>query len=405
MVFRRAIYAELLKDAKDSRVSILVGARQVGKTYLLKKLSSDLKDDRYFNLEFSDELRLFNADETEIIGLLKNSGSNIFIDEFHYIENISKIFKAIYDHCEWRKKDFIKIYASGSSALAMHKHLKESLAGRFKKYWIRPLSYREFCSNSEIDTDLDEFLCFGALPGTYDLKRNPSRKDKQNYLREILNSYIQKDVKALVAEENISAFNNLLYILADKQGQIVSTANLASETRVSAPTIEKYISILEQTFVLYVLKPFSGNLSNELKKSKKYYLYDLGIRNSLLKDFSALRNRPDKGFILETFVYHYLLSIADTSDTEIYFWRTSDDMEIDFVWTCNRIPYPIEVKESLRKPEVFPALIKFLKAYPRAPFAVVINDKIDEELWHKDRKIYFISYKNIERLEEILKTE
>ena len=99
MVFRRAIYAELLKDAKDSRVSILVGARQVGKTYLLKKLSSDLKDDRYFNLEFSDELRLFNADETEIIGLLKNSGSNIFIDEFHYIENISKIFKAIYDHC------------------------------------------------------------------------------------------------------------------------------------------------------------------------------------------------------------------------------------------------------------------------------------------------------------------
>ena len=131
----------------------------------------------------------------------------------------------------------------------------------------------------------------------------------------------------------------------------------------------------------------------------------MGIRNSLLKDFSALKNRPDKGFILETFVYHYLLSIADTSDTEIYFWRTSDGMEIDFVWTCNRIPYPIEVKATLRKPEVFPALIKFLKAYPRAPFAVVINDKIDEELWHKDRKIYFISYKNIERLEEILKTE
>jgi len=404
MVFRRAIYAELLKDANDSRVSILVGARQVGKTYLMKKLSSDLKDDRYFNLEFSDELRLFNADEASIISLLKKSGSNIFIDEFHYVENISKILKAIYDHCNWHKKNSIKIYASGSSALEMHKHLKESLAGRFKKYWIRPLSYREFCSNSEIDTGLDEFLCYGALPGTYDLKSNPSRKDKQHYLREILNSYIQKDVKALVAEENISAFNNLLYILADKQGQIVSTAGLASEIRVSAPTVEKYISILEQTFVLYVLKSFSGNLSNELKKSKKYYLYDLGIRNSLLKDFSALKNRADKGFIMETFVYHYLLSIADTSDTEICFWRTSDDMEIDFVWTHNRIPYPIEVKSSIRKPEVFPALIKFLKAYPRAPFAVVINEKIDEEIWHKDRKIYFISYKNIEQLEEILKS-
>ncbi len=97
-----------------------------------------------------------------------------------------------------------------------------------------------------------------------------------------------------------------------------------------------------------------------------------------------------------------MLGIADSSDTEIYFWRTSDDMEIDFIWNRNRIPYPIEVKSSLRKPEVFPALIKFLKAYPKVPFAVVINEKIDEEIWHKDRKIYFISYKNIDRLEEIL---
>lgn len=402
MAFRRAIYKELLNDADDSRISILVGARQVGKTYLMKKLAGDLKHDHYFNLEFSDQLRLFNASESEIILLLQNSGSNIFIDEFHYVENISKIFKAIYDQAQWNKKDVLKVYASGSSALEMHKHLKESLAGRFKKTWIKPLSYNEFSSNSEIDTSLDEFLLYGALPGTYDLKRNPSHKDRQQYLQEILNSYIQKDVKALVAEENISAFNNLIYILADKQGQIISSSNLANEIRVSAPTVEKYLSILEQTFVLYVLKSFSGNLSNELKKSKKYYFYDLGIRNALLKDFSTLKNRQDKGYIMETFIYHYLLGIADSSDTEICFWRTSDDMEIDFIWNRNRIPYPIEVKSSLRKPEIFPALIKFLRAYPKAPFAVVLNEKIDEEIWHKDRKIYFISYKNIDRLEELL---
>lgn len=402
MGFRRKIFGELLKDAEDSRISILVGARQVGKTYLMKKLSAQLKNDRYFNLEFSDQLRLFNLSESAIIQLLRESGSNIFIDEFHYLENISKIFKAIYDYGEWHGKERIKIYASGSSALEMHKHLKESLAGRFKKYFIRPLSYKEFQSNPEIDTSFDEFLQYGALPGTYNLERNPGHKDRQQYLEEILNSYIQKDIKSLVAEENIAAFNNLLYILADKQGQIIRTSSLSSEIRVSVPTVEKYISLLEQTFTLYSLTSFSGNLSNELKKSKKYYLYDLGIRNSLLKDFRAIKARPDKGFILETFVYHYLLGIADSSDTEIYFWRTSDDMEIDFIWNRNRTPCPIEVKSSLRKAEIFPSLIKFLRAYPTAPFAIVINDKIDEEIYHQDRKIYFISYKNIDRLEELL---
>jgi predicted AAA+ superfamily ATPase len=401
MNFKRNIYPALVQDSQNPKIIILMGARQVGKTYLMKKLANELKNYRYFNLEFSEQLLLFNGSENEIIQLLKSSGQYIFIDEFHYLENISKIFKAIYDESSWSNHS-VKIYASGSSALEMHKHLEESLGGRLKKYWIKPLSYKEFCSNSEIKSELSEFLCYGALPGTYDLKQHPTNKDRQQYLQEILNAYIQKEVKFLIVEENIVAFNHLLYILADKQGQITSTASLANEIKVTAATVEKYISILEQTFVLYSLKSFSGNLSNELKKSKKYYYYDLGVRNALIKDFSSLTNRADKGCILETFTYHYLLNIADDSDTEIFFWRTSDGMEIDFIWNRNRIPYPIEVKSSLRKPEVFPALIKFLKAYPKAPFAVVLNDKVDEEIFHKDHKIYFISFKNIDYLEELL---
>ncbi len=401
MSFKRNIYPALVQDSQNPKIIILMGARQVGKTYLMKKLANELKNYRYFNLEFSEQLLLFNGSENEIIQLLKSSGQYIFIDEFHYLENISKIFKAIYDESTWSNHS-VKIYASGSSALEMHKHLKESLAGRLKKYWIKPLSYKEFCSNSEIKSELSEFLCYGALPGTYDLKQHPTHRDRQQYLQEILNAYIQKDVKSLIIEENIVAFNHLLYILADKQGQITSTASLANEIKVTAATVEKYISILEQTFVLYSLKSFSGNLSNELKKSKKYYYYDLGVRNALIKDFSSLANRADKGCILETFTYHYLLNIADDSDTEIFFWRTSDGMEIDFIWNRNRTPYPIEVKSSLRKPEVFPALIKFLKAYPKAPFAIVLNDKVDEEIFHKDRKIHFISFKNIDYLEELL---
>lgn len=402
MVFTRAVFKDLLEDAKDPRITILQGSRQVGKTYLLKLLSKKLKNDHYFNLEESDDLRLFNADDSTIVELIKDSGSYIFIDEFHYVENISKIFKIIYDQDSWDEKMDTKIYASGSSALEMHKHLKESLVGRYKKYLIRPLSYAEFQTNKDIDTDLDVFLKFGALPGTYDPRKNPNNKDKQAYLGRILDAYIQKDIKALVAEENMAAFNNLIYLLADSQGQVVSSSSLAKEIRVSVPTVERYISLLEQTFVLYPLKSFAANLSNELKKSKKYYLYDLGVRNSLLKDFSTYTNRKDKGSILETFVYHQLLNIIDPSDTEIFFWRTSDQHEVDFVINHNRKPIPVEVKSSLRKPVLLPALKKFLRAYPQAPCAVVVNDKFDEALYIDDYKIYFVSFENIDSIASLV---
>lgn len=402
MPFSRDEFKDLLEDASDPRITILQGARQVGKTYLLKQLSKKLKNDHYFNLEESEDLRLFNTDEKDIVELIRGAGSYIFIDEFHYVENISKIFKIVYDQDSWDEKLDTKIYASGSSALEMHKHLKESLVGRYKRYWIRPLSYSEFQTNRDIDTDLDVFLKFGALPGTYDTRMNPGNREKQSYLERIHDSYIQKDIKSLVAEENIAAFNNLVYILADTQGQLVSVSSLSREIRMSVPTVERYISLLEQTFVLYTLNSFSGNLSNELKKSKKYYLYDLGVRNALIKDFSACKNRKDKGAILETFVYHQLLSFVDSSDTDILFWRTSDGHEVDFVINKNRIPVPVEVKSSMRKPELFPALKKFMKAYPTAPFAIVVNDKFDEEYYEADRKVYFVSFENIDRLEEIL---
>lgn len=402
MPFIRDIFQDLLDDSKDPRITILSGARQVGKTYLLKQLSKELKNDHYFNLEESDDLRLFNAEEKKIIELIKSSGTYVFIDEFQYVENISKIFKIIYDKDSWKDKLDTKIYASGSSAIEMHKHLKESLVGRYKKYWIKPLSFSEFLTNREIDTDLDVFLKFGALPGTYNPKTNPTNRDKQDYLEKIQNAYIQRDIKALVAEENLAAFNNLVYILADNQGQISSSSNLARGIKVSVPTVERYLSVLEQTFSLYILKSFSGNLSNELKKSKKYYLYDLGVRNSLLKDFSSYKNRKDKGVILETFVYHQLLNFIDSSDTDIFFWRTSDQYEIDFIVNKNRIPIPIEVKSSVRRPELFPSIKKFMKAYPKAPFAVVINDKFDEEYYENDRKVYYISFENIASLQEIL---
>ena len=396
MEFERTIYNQLAQELESKKLTIIFGARQIGKTFLLEKLHKRFKDSRIFSLEEPDDLSLFNNSNSEILKLLRNSGSVILIDEFHYIKNASHIFKAIYD-----SGGKPKIYATGSSAIEMHKHLKESMAGRFKAYYLKPLSLEEFLTN-KIGLTLDEFLMYGGLPGTYDPKENPERKDKQQYLKQILSTYIQKDIKSLIKEENISAFNNLLFILAECQGQIVSMSNLSRELGLSVNTINKYLSILEQTFVLYSLRGFSNNLSNELKKSTKFYFYDLGIRNALIKNFNPIKMRKDKGTIWETFVYQYLLGIQDESDTDIFFWRTSNNVEIDFVWVKNQVPIPIEVKSKLSSTGIPSSMKSFIRAYTNAPFAVILNENIEAELEYNGKTIHFIKLSEINILKEYL---
>lgn len=169
--------------------------------------------------------------------MLTQTAEILLLDEFHYLKNASHFFKAVFD-----SGAAVKIFASGSSSLEIHKHLKESLAGLLAKR---------------------------------------DSQERQTYLHDLLETYILKDIKALIKDENIKAFNHLIYLLADSRGAVVSVANLAREVGLTARTIEKYLTILEQTYVCYPVPSFSTNLANELKKSKKYYLYDIGIRNAM----------------------------------------------------------------------------------------------------------------------------
>ncbi len=403
MVFERKMYATLLDSEKSKKISLIFGARQVGKTYLLKKLDDNLSSkkskSRYFNLEFPDHSIEFNASESEIFEMLKKY-NYIFIDEFHYVTNISKIFKAIYDWCDLHPQERIKIFASGSSAIEMHKHLKESMAGRFNKYYIRPLSYEEYISDQTKKNKLEDYVRFGGLPGVYDKEYAKDPMKKEIYLKNIYTTYIQKDVKSLVLEDNISAFNNLCFILAENQGQILPSTNLANEVRISASTVEKYLDILQETFILHQVKSFAKNLSNELKKSKKYYFYDLGIRNAIANNFQF--TEKEKGKIWEGYVYNYLVTLTDQTNAEVYFWRTSDQVEIDFIWLRNRIPTPIEVKSTLSKAEAPKAFKTFIRAYPNAPMGIVINKTINETIWFMEKPVHFISFENISELKTLL---
>lgn len=409
MPFNRTVFAKLQEELKRPEICYLFGARQVGKTYLLESVLEAIKSKskkpnfKYYNLEIPSDLAQFSGSDAEIFDLLKESPKYLFIDEFHYLENASHIFKAIYD------SDLdIKIFASGSSALEMHKHLAESLAGRTRKYQLAPLSIEEYVSDSRTNDklsakDFDRIAQFGTLPGTYyDKKlRYRNTEERKEYLMQILETYIQRDIKSHLREENLSAFNSLLFLLAEYQGQIVSTSSLANDLKVSRPTVEKYIELLEQTYVLHTLTPFSGNLANELKKSKKYYLYDWGERNALLKDFSELDKREDKGCFWESLIYAHLRSLK-TVEVDIHFWRTSSGNEVDFVWRKNRKLTAIEVKSNLKKPEIASGLKSFLRAYPKTEKAIVFNESVSSIEDYRGHQIHFVRFRDLLEIEGLI---
>ncbi len=387
----RFIWNELWNDLKRPEITILLGARQVGKTFLLKEMERALQKSGqkavYYNLEIPGDLLKFTGSEQEIFHLLTRAADVVLLDEFHYLKNASHLFKAVFD-----SGAKVKIVASGSSSLEIHKHLKESLAGRRHLIKVFPLSLQEHKDNG---LPLDSVLTEGTLPGLLSRETAPER---QSYLRDLLETYILKDIKGLIKEENVKAFNHLLYLLAEFQGSVVPVANLAREVGLTARTIEKYLTVLEQTYVCYSLPSFSTRLANELRKSRKYYLYDLGIRNAILKNFeSDPDKRQDKGVLYESVVFLELLRMVSPT-TSLHFWRTKQKMEVDFVKVVNRQPIPIEVKSGLKTPALPEGMKAFLDRYPQAALGVVVSDRAMGDIVYNKTTVKFIRWQDVAQI-------
>ncbi len=396
MVIKRFIFNKLKDEIHEPEISILLGPRQVGKTTLLHELEKYSKKQglktSFYDLEQPQVLAQFNRPAAETIELLSQSGRVIFIDEFHYLQNASKIFKAIFD-----AKKKVKIICSGSSSLEIHKHLKESLAGRRFLFRIFPLQMSEIKAHKK-KYSISSYIQYGGLPG---LTHTDDEQRKQLMLNEILGSYILKDIKSLIKEENIRAFNHLLYLLAENQGSMISMNNISNKINMSVKAVQRYLDILEETYVNYRIYSYSNNLGNELKKSCKTYLYDSGIRNTILKDFSDVNSRPDKGALLESFVFLHLNQWLEPN-MEIKFWRTKDGGEVDFVLLKNRKPIPIEVKSKLTKAEVPKGLKRFLNRYTNVKNAFVINEHITEEVAYQSCRIQFLTYEELLQSKDVI---
>lgn len=378
-----------IRDALARKEAIFIlGARQVGKTTLMKHLMEEFADNttHYFDLEDPSNLSIINKGVNEFLAflssqeLVENNTNYIFIDEIQYANDFSSLIKYIVDH----HSNKYKLVLSGSSSLQIKKKFKESLVGRKLVFELYPLSFSEFCafkdesiiSKKLLEVDpykleedplrfeseklrnlLKEFLLYGGFPKVV-LERK--KEDKIRDLEDIVNSYIMKDIRHIFNLEKIEQFNHLIKLLAVFMGKELNISKLSNETKLHKQTLEHYLSALESGYITKIIKPYHKNLATELRKTPKCYFIDSGIRNFLVSNFSEMEFRPDRGELLENFVFSQLLKKAGPL-TKINCWRTKNKQEIDFILQQENKFFAFEVKWNDGS---FQNLKKFKQIYP-----------------------------------------
>lgn len=372
----RIIAEKLLQAFYKKKVIILLGARQVGKTTLLKEVVKQAnKPTVWFNADEADILESFSSavTSTQLIQLIGPSSQLVIIDEAQQIPDIGKKLKLIYDN-----RPDIQVIATGSSAFDLQSQTAEPLTGRKKTFQLYPISFGETVKDTsrlEAKRLLDTRLIYGLYP---EVLNNPGQE--KEILIEIAQSYLYKDVLQLDSIRKPSHIEKLLKALAFQVGSEVSYHELAQTIgNIDTATVEKYLDLLEKAFVIFKLPAFNRNLRNEIKKGKKYYFYDNGIRNVLINNFTFPEMRQDKGALWENFLISERLKLNayESRFVNTYFWRTHDNAEIDYLEETDGMLYAYEFKWKDQRVR-FP--VSFLQSYPEHQKAVISRQNFEEFL-------------------------
>ena len=325
----RIIQQEIEKNLFKKKVLLLIGARQIGKTTLLKQVLLNCKEQNlWLNAdEFDVKRKLENATtSTQLLQLFGNA-KLIVIDEAQQVENIGLKLKLVID-----TNPELQIIATGSSAFELLQKSNEPLTGRKKEYHLYPISFSEMVNHTSLLNEqrlLENRLIYGSYP---EVINNPG--NEKEVLKEITNSYLYKDVLRYDGIKKASVIDKLLVALALQIGCEVSYNELAKTIgNINSATVEKYIDLLEKAFVIYKLPALSRNLRNEIKKGKKIYFYDNGIRNAVINNFNPLALRNDKGALWKNFLISERMKMNSYSKhyCNTYFWRTFDQAEVDYI--------------------------------------------------------------------------
>lgn len=373
MIIERIIENTLLQKLQPGKVILLLGPRRVGKTFLLNKVIT----------KFSEKKIFWNGEDLSVHDLLKKrsvqnykniigNSEIIFIDEAQKIPEIGLILKLIIDSFP-----NIKIVATGSSAFDIKNSTGEPLTGRKRDLFLFPLSEKELVEYEKVEQradNLKERLIYGSMP---EIIYGKSKNEKQEYLRELMNSYLLKDILIYENVKNSAKIFDLLRMIAFQIGNEVSLNELSKKLAISKNTVERYLDLLEKVFIVFRIRGFSKNLRKEIVKSSKWYFIDNGIRNAVISNFNSLTFRDDVGALWENYMISERIKYQSYNNifSNNYFWRTYDQQEIDFIEEREGNLFAYEFKwkpQNLKIPKAW------AKAYPESQFNIITSENYFE---------------------------
>lgn len=365
----RTLQAKIEERLAPGKAVLIYGARRVGKTILLKEIFNKIEGKKM--LLIGEDMDVQNMLQNRSVHHYRQlfEGMNLLaIDEAQSIPEIGSVIKLIIDEIP-----HIQVIATGSSSFDLLNKIGEPLVGRASQFLLTPFSIREIAQKQngmELRQNLENRIVYGSYPEVVGMTSNTM---KEEYLRDIVNAYLLKDILAIDGLRNTAKMNRLLQLVAFQIGREVSYEELGKQLGMHRETVEKYLDLLSKVFVVYKLGAFSRNMRKEVSKAGKWYFYDNGIRNAIIGDFKDANSRMDMGKLWENFFITEKLKDNQNHllHCQFHFWRTYDQQEIDLIEEKNEVINAYEMKWGKKLPK---APAGFMKTYTGADFNVVNPD-------------------------------
>lgn len=367
----RVLSKRIIQQMKPNKVVLIFGSRRVGKTWLIKHLARTQMKEPYLLLNGEDLLvqETLSMRTAENYRRLLGDNKILILDEAQKVPQVGQVLKFIVDEIP-----AVKVIATGSSAFDLANKMGEPLTGRKTTNILFPIAQMELSSMEnmiETKARLEERMVFGSYPEIITMKVT---NEKIAWLKELVSSYLLKDIFEFDGIRNSAKISALLKLVAFQTGKEVSLEELARQLGISRNTVEKYLDLLTQVFILFRVPGFSRNLRTEVTKTSRWYFYDNGVRNAIIMNFNPLTLRDDTGLLWENYLLSERIKKQHYSGMhcENYFWRTYQQQEIDWIEERDGRLFGYELKWNPQKKTREPLTWK--RAYPESNFEVISRD-------------------------------